>query len=46
MSNIDARGMDSVTAAACGGMVTGLGVDSYRLALIAIQRAVNARKAA
>ena len=46
MSNIDARGMHSVTAAACAGMVTGLGIDSYRLALIAIQRAVNARKAA
>ncbi|UDM51971.1 type II 3-dehydroquinate dehydratase [Cupriavidus sp. MP-37] len=44
MTNIDARGMHSVTASESAGMVTGLGVDSYRLALIAIQKVINKRK--
>ncbi|MEW1819202.1 type II 3-dehydroquinate dehydratase [Arthrobacter sp. NPDC080031] len=35
MTNIDARGMHSVTATECAGMITGLGVESYRLALSA-----------
>ncbi|MFJ1254884.1 type II 3-dehydroquinate dehydratase [Cupriavidus sp. CuC1] len=43
MTNIDARGMHSVTASESAGMVTGLGVDSYRLALIAIQKVINKR---
>ena len=38
MSNIDARGMESVTASEAVGMVTGLGVDSYRWALAALKR--------
>jgi len=33
MTNIDARGMHSVTASESVGMITGLGIDSYRLAL-------------
>jgi len=33
MTNIDRRGMRSVTATECVGMVSGLGVNSYRLAL-------------
>lgn len=43
MSNIDARNMHSVTASESAGMVTGLGVDSYRLALIAIQKVIQKR---
>ncbi|MNT94038.1 3-dehydroquinate dehydratase [compost metagenome] len=43
MSNIDARGMHSVTASESAGMVTGLGVDSYRLALVAIQKVIHKR---
>lgn len=43
MSNIDARGMNSVTAAESSGMVTGMGVESYRLALLAIHRVVQAK---
>jgi 3-dehydroquinate dehydratase-2 len=38
MTNIHARGSDTVTAAGCNGVIAGLGVESYRLALIAIQR--------
>lgn len=38
MSNIDARGMHSVTASESIGMVTGLGVQSYRWALAAMER--------
>lgn len=38
MSNIDARGMTSVTATEAAGMVTGMGVQSYRLALEAMSR--------
>jgi 3-dehydroquinate dehydratase II len=41
MSNIDARGMHSVTASEATGMITGLGVTSYRLALIAIQNVID-----
>ncbi|WP_076860200.1 type II 3-dehydroquinate dehydratase [Bradyrhizobium mercantei] len=44
MTNIDARGMHSVTASECAGMVTGLGVESYRLALLAIERLLNRAK--
>lgn len=44
MTNIHARGSDSVTAAACTGMVAGLGIESYRLALIATQRLLNQPK--
>lgn len=43
MSNIDARGMHSITASESAGMMTGLGVDSYRLALIAIQKVIHKR---
>jgi len=43
MSNIDARQMHSVTAAEAAGMITGLGVDSYHLALIAIQKVLHRR---
>ena len=38
MTNIDRRGMRSITAPEAAGMITGLGIDSYRLALDAIQR--------
>jgi len=38
MSNIDARNMHSVTASEAVGMITGLGVDSYRWALAAMHR--------
>ncbi|MEM7074397.1 MAG: type II 3-dehydroquinate dehydratase [Pseudomonadota bacterium] len=38
MSNIDARGMESVTAPEAVGMITGLGVQSYRWALAAMKR--------
>ncbi|SAL06018.1 3-dehydroquinate dehydratase [Caballeronia calidae] len=37
MTNIDARGMHSLTASTSVGMVTGLGVESYLLALIAMK---------
>lgn len=43
MSNIDARGMDSVTASESACMVTGLGIESYRLGLIAMQRILTDR---
>lgn len=33
MTNIDSRGMRSVTATECIGMISGFGVESYRLAL-------------
>ena len=36
MTNIEARGKTSVTAPVCTGMITGLGVTSYTLALDAI----------
>lgn len=45
MTNIDARGMRSVTAVVADAMVTGLGVHSYELALDAMLR-VLARRAA
>ena len=44
MSNIDARGMHSVTASESAGMVTGLGVQSYRLALQAMCGIVGERR--
>ncbi|MGV9868431.1 type II 3-dehydroquinate dehydratase [Rhodococcus koreensis] len=46
MSNIDARGMHSVTASESVGMVTGLGVESYRLSLDAIHRVLTRAKVA
>lgn len=42
MSNIDARGMESVTASEAIGMITGLGVHSYRLALKAMKAHLEA----
>lgn len=42
MSNIDARGMESVTASGAIGMITGLGVHSYRLALKAMKNHLGA----
>jgi 3-dehydroquinate dehydratase-2 len=41
MTNIDSRGMHSVTASESAGMVTGLGVQSYCLGLEAIGRLLN-----
>ena len=41
MSNIDKRGFKSVTAEVARGMVTGLGTDSYVLALNAMVRLLN-----
>jgi len=38
MSNIDARGMVSVTASQAVGMVTGFGIESYRWALAALKQ--------
>jgi len=38
MTNIDRRGMHSITAECAEGMITGLGVDSYVLALDAVAR--------
>ena len=43
MTNIDARGNKSVTASSSAGMITGLGIESYRLALIAIDRLLKDR---
>ena len=45
MTNIDARGMHSVTAGESAGMITGLGVQSYLLALRAIPDYLKASKA-
>ncbi len=42
MTNIDARGMHSVTASEAMGMITGLGVNSYRLALDTMYRHLGA----
>jgi 3-dehydroquinate dehydratase-2 len=41
MTNIDRRGMHSVTAEAADGMITGLGVDSYIHGLRALVRLIN-----
>ncbi|GAB5467227.1 MAG: type II 3-dehydroquinate dehydratase [Rhodospirillales bacterium] len=38
MTNLERRGMHSVTASEADGMITGLGIDSYILALDAMQR--------
>ncbi|MEM7429668.1 MAG: type II 3-dehydroquinate dehydratase [Pseudomonadota bacterium] len=38
MSNIDQRGFHSVTAPAASGMIAGLGVQSYMLAIQAVKR--------
>jgi 3-dehydroquinate dehydratase-2 len=44
MTNVDARGMHSVTATECVGMVTGLGVESYRLALSAAVHLIKTKE--
>jgi len=44
MTNIDARGMHSVMASEASGMITGLGIESYRLGLLAIQRMLHKTK--
>lgn len=44
MSNIDARGMESVTASASDCMITGMGIESYRLGLLAVVKLLNNRK--
>ncbi len=41
MTNIDRRGMHSVTAEAADGMITGLGVDSYLHGLRALVRLIK-----
>jgi 3-dehydroquinate dehydratase-2 len=43
MTNIDARGMRSVTAPVADAMITGLGVHSYELALDAMLRVLDRR---
>ena len=44
LTNLDRRGMKSLTAEEADGMITGLGIDSYHLALEAMER-VLARRA-
>lgn len=44
MTNIDARGMHSITASECVGMITGLGIESYRLSLLAMKRILEKDK--
>ena len=46
MTNIDARGMHSVTASESAGMITGLGVQSYMLALRALPDLLSRSKEA
>ncbi len=41
MTNIEARGFHSVVAVAADGLVTGMGIDSYRLGLDALIRLVR-----
>ncbi len=41
MTNIDRRGMQSVTASAVDGMITGLGINSYIHGLRALVRLIN-----
>ncbi|MEO1193702.1 MAG: type II 3-dehydroquinate dehydratase [Pseudomonadota bacterium] len=43
MTNLERRGMQSVTASEADGMVTGLGIDSYRLGLAALQGLLERR---
>ena len=44
MTNIDRRGMHSVTACEASGMITGLGIESYHLALSAMQKLLEKKK--
>ena len=46
MTNIDKRERTSVTAAESDGMITGLGVRSYVLALDAVAGVISDRRAA
>ena len=44
MTNIDRRGMHSVTACEASGMITGLGIESYLLALSAIRKLIDKKQ--
>ena len=44
MTNIDRRGMHSVTASEASGMITGLGTESYLLALSAMRQLINRKQ--
>ena len=44
MTNIDRRGMHSVTACEASGMITGLGIESYLLALSAMRKLLEKKK--
>jgi 3-dehydroquinate dehydratase-2 len=44
MTNLERRGMQSVTAPAADGMVMGLGIDSYVHGLRALARLIQARR--
>jgi len=44
MTNLERRGMHSVTASEADGMITGLGVDSYILGLRALVRLISVTK--
>ena len=44
MTNIDRRGMHSVTACEASGMITGLGIESYHLALSAMRKLLEKKK--
>ena len=43
LSNLDRRGMKSITAEEADGMISGLGIDSYHLALDAMERVLARR---
>ena len=44
ITNIDRRGMYSVTACEASGMITGLGIESYLLALSAMRKLLEKKK--
>ena len=44
MTNIDRRGLHSVTACEASGMITGLGIESYHLALSAMRNLLEKKK--
>ncbi len=44
MTNLERRGMQSVTAPAADGMVLGLGIDSYVLGLRALTRLIQSKR--
>ena len=44
MTNLERRGMHSVTASEADGMITGLGVDSYLHGLRALAQLISGRK--